>query len=95
MKTLKENDPKNREKVFELAAKVLSDDDIINGIMKATDGNKFRFAFCRYMNNNEFSIVSSKRNKLSGLSKEKLKTLKEVWINIKDKKVELTTKDCK
>lgn len=95
LKTLKENNPKNREKVFELAAKVLSDDDIINGIMKATDGKKFRFAFCRYMNNNEFSIVSSKRNKLSGLSKEKLKTSKEVWINIKDKNVELTTKDCK
>ena len=92
MQSLKEKDPEKRSKVFEIVGKAISDPDIYNGILKASNGEAFRFAFCRYVSTDEFSIVSSKRNLSSNLSNDRLRVSKEIWINIKDKNVELITK---
>lgn len=92
MQTLKEKDRKKREKIFEKTARAISDPEIYNAILKASNGEAFRFAFCRYMNENEFSIVSSRRNLSSNLSNDKLIVSKEIWINIKDDNVQLKTK---
>lgn len=94
LQTLKEKDPKKRAKVFKTVAKAISDKDIYDGILKAANGEPYRFAFARYINENEFSIVSSKRNLSSNLTDDKLLTSKEIWIKIKDKDVKLTTKSC-
>lgn len=95
LQTLKEKDPKKREATFEHAAKAISDKDIYNAIVKAANGEPFRFAFCRYSSPEEFSIVSSKRNLSSNLAKDKLAVSKELWINYKDKKVDFSTKKAK
>lgn len=95
LQTLKEKDKTKRSKVFELAAKAISDPDIYQGILKASGNEAFRFAFCRYMNEKEFSIVSSKRNLSSNLTDDKLLVTKEIWINIKGNNVQLITKECK
>lgn len=94
LRTLKEKDQKKRAEVFKRVAKIMSDKDLYNGILKAANGEPFRFAFSRYTSENEFSIVSSKRNHLSNLSDEKLNVSKEIWINFKDNKVDLKTKSC-
>lgn len=95
LQTLKEKDSKKREATFEHAAKAISDKDIYAAIVKAANGEPFRFAFCRYSSPEEFSIVSSKRNLSSNLSKDKLVVSKELWINYKDKKVDFSTKKAK
>lgn len=95
LQTLKEKNPKKREETFAHAAKAISDKDIYNAIIKAANGEPFRFAFCRYSSPEEFSIVSSKRNLSSNLAKDKLAVSKELWINYKDKKVDFSTKKAK
>lgn len=92
LQTLKEKNPKKREKVFENAAKAISDPDIYSGILKAANGEPYRFAFCRYTNPNEFSIVSSKKNLSSNLTNDHLHVSKEIWINYKNDEAKLTTK---
>lgn len=95
LQTLKETDKKKRGMVFEKAAKVISDPDIYNGIIKAANGEAFRFAFCRYNSTDDFSLVSSKRNLSSNLTDDKLRVSKEIWINVKGRDVQLTTKNYK
>ena len=92
LSTLKEKDLKKRYETFKNVSKIITDQDVFNGIIKNANGEPYRFAFCRYNSPNEFSIVSSKRNFLSNLSDEKLRTEKEMWINYKDGKVDLKCK---
>lgn len=93
LQTLKEKDKKKRAKVFELAAKVISDPDIYDGILRASNGEAFRFAFCRYNSTDNFSLVSSKRNLSSNLTNDKLLVSKEIWINVNGRDIELITKN--
>lgn len=94
LQTLREKDKKKREVVFSTIARILSGEGLYEDIIKAANGEPVRFAFCRYISENEFSIVSSKRNLLSNLDTEKLKVSKEIWINFKDKEMKLTVKSC-
>lgn len=78
--TLKETNKDKKEKVLDKAFKAIEamNEEIIN----VSAGHPVRFAFAKYKSEDEFSLVSSKRNLVSNLSKEKLNTDKEIWINI-------------
>ena len=86
MRTLKVTNETDRIKVLEKAAKVIGDEDVYNYIIKAANGEPFRFAFCRYQSVDEFSLVSSKRNTSSNLVDDKLHVSKEIWLNVKKNK---------
>lgn len=90
MTTLKETNKKKREKVLIKTSKALElmNDDIVN----AAANEPYRFAFARYTSVNKFSLVSSKRNLVSNLSKDKLKTSKEIWLNVDNDTINLSTK---
>lgn len=93
LQSLKEKDPKKREQIFKEAAQMISDDDISSGIVRAANGEPYRFSFCRYTSPTEFSIVSSRRNLASRLDvNSHLNVSKEIWINYKDGQADLTTK---
>lgn len=91
--TLKEKDPQKRLDTFKNVSKIMTDEETFNAILKNANGEPYRFAFCRYSSPSEFSLTSSKRNRLSNLSDEKQKVTKEMWINYKDKKVDLKVKN--
>ena len=91
--TLKEKDPQKRAETFKNVSKIMTDKETFNAIIKNANGEPYRFAFCRYTSPSEFSLTSSKRNRLSNLSDEKQKVTKEMWINFKDKKVDLKVKN--
>lgn len=89
--TLKERNKGRREKVLDKAAKAI---EVLNtDIVRAANGEPFRFAFARYNSENEFAIVSSSKNRVSNLSNNKLDTNKNIWINVKGKDVSLTCKN--
>lgn len=92
LQTLKEKDEKKREATFKTVANIISDSDFYNGILKAANGEPYRFAFSRYTSPTDFSIVSSSRNLSSNLTNDHLNVSKEIWINVKDENVSLTTK---
>ena len=85
--SLKETDKKKREKVLDKAFRSI--EAMNEEILKISAKEPVRFAFAKYKNENEFSLVSSKRNLVSNLSSEKLNTTKEIWIHIKDKDITL------
>ena len=87
MTTLKETDKEKREQVLAKTGKAI--EKMNEDIIKAANGQPFRFVFAKYKSPNEFSLVSSNRNTLSNLSDEKLLTTKELWLNIKDESVTL------
>ena len=79
--TLKEGNKKKREKVLDTAFRAI--ESLSKEIIDISGPEAVRFAFAKYKGENEFSLVSSKRNLVSNLSNEKLNTDKEIWINIK------------
>lgn len=80
MTSLKETNMKKREKVLTKAAKAL--ETLNDEIVKTANNEPFRFVFAKYESENKFSLVSSKRNLVSNLSKNKLNTEKEIWIHV-------------
>lgn len=89
-KTLRETNKDKKEKVFEVAAKAI--EKMNTEIVDNAAGESFRFAFARYKSENDFSIVSSNRNKVSNLSEEKLYTSKQIWLTVKGDTVTLKCK---
>ena len=91
--SLREKDFKKRSKILEKAAKALSNQKISDAIIRAANGEPFRFAFARCKNENTFSLVSSKRNKLSNLNpNSNIKTDKEIWVDVKNNEVTMNVK---
>lgn len=90
MTTLKETNKKKREKMLIKTSKVI--EKMYDDIVKAAANEPFRFAFAKYTSINKFSLVSSKRNLVSNLSKDKLKTSKEIWLNIDNDTINLSSK---
>lgn len=88
--TLMEKDPKKREAILSKAAKAI--EQMNDEILKAAAGEPFRFAFAKCKSEEMFTLVSSARNRVSNLSKDKLFTNKEIWIEVKDNQVTLNSK---
>lgn len=78
--SLKETNKKKREKVLAKTAKAL--ETLNDEIVQAAAGEPFRFSFAKYKSEDNFALVSSKRNVVSNLSDEKLITDKEIWIKV-------------
>ena len=88
--TLIEKDPKKRQAILSKAAKAI--EQMNDEILKAAAGEPFRFAFAKCKSEEMFTLVSSARNRVSNLSKDKLFTNKEIWIEVKDNQVTLNSK---
>lgn len=91
--TLKEKDQQKRADTFKNVSKIFTDKETFDAVRKNANGEPYRFAFCRYTSPSDFSLASSKRNRLSNLSDEKQKVTKEQWINFKHNKVDLKVKN--
>lgn len=86
--TLRENDKTERDKVLQKTAKVI--EKMNEEIIQNANGEPFRFAFAKYESDDKFTIVSSKRNRISNLAKNTLLTSKEIWIEVNGEDINLT-----
>lgn len=76
--SLKENNKNKRKKMLEKLAKVFTafNDDIV----RAANGDEYRFTVVKYKSYKDFTIVSSKKNRISNIGNRNLNATKEIWI---------------
>ena len=91
LQTLKVKDIKEIPIAYEQATKALA--KMQEEIMKVSGKEPYRFAFARYENGNDFSLVSSRKNLASNLdTNSNLKVSNEIWITVKGDDVKFTAK---
>ena len=85
-----EHNVEKKKEVLDVAFKAIlkMEQDIKNVL----GDEPYRFSFVKYKNKDEFTIVSSRKNRVSNLSKQKLLTTKTITIEVHDGRADMNIK---
>ena len=88
--SIHEHNAETKQKVLDKALKSIA--SVQEEIQTSIGNEPYRFVFTKYKSENDFTLVSSKKNRVSNLSDDKLHTTREIRIEVKDKNVTMNLK---